>query len=162
MLQWIITDSFYPQTIHYTFSHTIPNFLNTICGVKHHNPNSNSTPPHIQIGGRRGHDRMVVGSTTTCAISSYHHLNREFESRSWRCVRETTLCYKVGQCLATCRRFFSATPVSSTKKTDRHDITEILLKVALNTDCIGSCKSNYHVIKTKTATHVSEWLLFNE
>ena len=28
--------------------------------------------------------------------------------------------------------FFSCTPVSSTKKTDRHDIAEILLKVALN------------------------------
>jgi len=22
---------------------------------------------------RRGHDRMVVGFTTTCAISAYHH-----------------------------------------------------------------------------------------
>jgi hypothetical protein len=29
--------------------------------------------------------------------------------------------------------FYPSTPVSSTKKTDRHDITEILLKVALNT-----------------------------
>jgi hypothetical protein len=29
--------------------------------------------------------------------------------------------------------FSSGTPVSSTNKTDRHDITEILLKVALNT-----------------------------
>jgi len=29
--------------------------------------------------------------------------------------------------------FFLCTPVSSTNKTDRHDITEILLKVALNT-----------------------------
>jgi len=29
--------------------------------------------------------------------------------------------------------FFPDTPVSSTNKTDRHDITEILLKVALNT-----------------------------
>ena len=28
--------------------------------------------------------------------------------------------------------FSSSTPVSSTNKTDRHDITEILLKVALN------------------------------
>jgi hypothetical protein len=28
---------------------------------------------------------------------------------------------------------FPGTPVSSTNKTDRHDITEILLKVALNT-----------------------------
>jgi hypothetical protein len=29
--------------------------------------------------------------------------------------------------------FSSGTPVSSTNKTDRHDIAEILLKVALNT-----------------------------
>jgi hypothetical protein len=29
--------------------------------------------------------------------------------------------------------FSPDTPVSSTNKTDRHDITEILLKVALNT-----------------------------
>jgi hypothetical protein len=32
-----------------------------------------------------------------------------------------------------CRWFSPGTPVSSTNKTDRHDITEILLKVALNT-----------------------------
>jgi hypothetical protein len=31
------------------------------------------------------------------------------------------------------RWFYPGTPVSSTNKTDRHDITEILLKVALNT-----------------------------
>jgi hypothetical protein len=29
--------------------------------------------------------------------------------------------------------FSPGTPVSSTDKTDRHDVTEILLKVALNT-----------------------------
>jgi hypothetical protein len=29
--------------------------------------------------------------------------------------------------------FFPGPPVSSTNKTDRHDITEILLKMALNT-----------------------------
>ena len=48
-------------------------------------------------------------------------------------ARCTTLCDKI--CLLTCGRsvVFSATPVSSTNKTDRHDITEILLKVALNT-----------------------------
>jgi bacterioferritin-associated ferredoxin len=28
---------------------------------------------HCNIGGCRGHDRMVVGFTTTCAISVYHH-----------------------------------------------------------------------------------------
>jgi hypothetical protein len=35
--------------------------------------------------------------------------------------------------IATGRWFSPGTPVSSINKTDRHDITEILLKVALNT-----------------------------
>ena len=29
--------------------------------------------PHINPGGHHGGDRIVVGFTTTCAISSYHH-----------------------------------------------------------------------------------------
>jgi hypothetical protein len=33
----------------------------------------------------------------------------------------------------TCDRFSTGIPVSSSNKTDRHDITEILLKLALNT-----------------------------
>jgi len=45
----------------------------------------------------------------------------------------TTLCDKVCQWLATGWSFSLGTQVSSTNKTDRHDITEILLKVALNT-----------------------------
>ena len=48
-------------------------------------------------------------------------------------VLDTTLCDKVCQWLATCRWFSLGTPVSSTNKTDHHDITEILLKGALNT-----------------------------
>ena len=43
---------------------------------------------------RRGRNRMVVGFTTTCAISAYHHLSCEFESRSWRDLVDTTLCDK--------------------------------------------------------------------
>jgi hypothetical protein len=39
----------------------------------------------------------------------------------------------VGQQLATGQWFSPGTPVYFTNKTDRHDITEILLKVALNT-----------------------------
>ena len=54
----------------------------------------------------------------------------EFESRSWRGVLNTTLYDQVCQWL-TAGPWFS--PVSSTKKTDRHDIAEILFKVALNT-----------------------------
>ena len=45
----------------------------------------------------------------------------------------STLCDKVCQWLATGRWFSPGIPVSSTNKTDYHDITEILLKVALNT-----------------------------
>jgi len=45
----------------------------------------------------------------------------------------TTLCDKVCQWLPTGRWFSPGTLVSSTNETDRHVITEILLKVALNT-----------------------------
>ena len=48
-------------------------------------------------------------------------------------ARCTTLCDKVCQWLATGLWFCPDSPVSSTNKTDRHDIAEILLKVALNT-----------------------------
>jgi hypothetical protein len=47
-------------------------------------------------------------------------------------ARCTTLCDKVCQWLATGRWFSPGPLVSSTNKTDSHDITEILLKVALN------------------------------
>ena len=42
----------------------------------------------------------------------------------------TTLCDKYCQGLVAGRWFSQSTPVSSTNKTDRHDIIEILLKVA--------------------------------
>ena len=44
-----------------------------------------------------------------------------------------TLCDKVRQFLATGQWFLPDTLVSSNYKTGRQDITEILLKVALNT-----------------------------
>ena len=48
-------------------------------------------------------------------------------------VLDTTLCDKVCQWLAAGRWFSAGASFSSTNKIDRHDITEILLKVALNT-----------------------------
>jgi hypothetical protein len=48
-------------------------------------------------------------------------------------ARCTTVCDKVCQWFATGRWFSPGLPVFSTNKTDRHDKTEILLKVALNT-----------------------------
>ena len=55
----------------------------------------------------------------------------EFEPCSWRGVLDTTLYDKVCQWLAVGRWFSPGTLVSSTNKTDCHDIAEILLKVAL-------------------------------
>ena len=46
---------------------------------------------------------------------------------------DATLCDKVCQWLATGLCLYPGTPVSSTIKTDYHNITEILLKVALKT-----------------------------
>ena len=48
-------------------------------------------------------------------------------------ARYITLCDKGCQWLATCRWFSPRPWVSFINKTDRHDITEILLKVALDT-----------------------------
>ena len=48
-------------------------------------------------------------------------------------VLDSALCDKVCQWLATGRLFSPVTLVSSNSKPDRHNITEILLKVALNT-----------------------------
>ena len=45
----------------------------------------------------------------------------------------STFCGKVHVCQWLAKGLSPGTPVSSTNKTDRHNITEILLKVALNT-----------------------------
>ena len=46
---------------------------------------------------RHSRDRMVVGFTTTCAISAYRHSHCEFEPNSLRGVLDTPLCDKVCQ-----------------------------------------------------------------
>ena len=65
-------------------------------------------------------------------------------------VLATTLRDKVYQWLATSRCFSPGTPVSSTNKTDCHDITEILFKVALST--ITHTHTHTHT-RTRTHTH---------
>jgi hypothetical protein len=80
---------------------------------------------------RCGRDHMVVGFTTTYAISAYHHWCCKKVRISIR-ARCTTLCDLISD-LRQVGGFLRVLPVSSTNKTDHHDITEILLKVALNT-----------------------------
>jgi len=72
----------------------------------------------------------------TCGSWIYNYLCNQYLSpltQLMRGVLDTTLCDKVCQWLVADRWFSPVPPVSSTNKTDRHDITEMLLKVALNT-----------------------------
>ena len=61
-----------------------------------------------------------------------------------RGVLDTTLCDKVCQWLAASPWFSVDTPVTSTNKTDRHNMTEILLKVALNNLTLTATEYLYH------------------
>jgi len=68
---------------------------------------------------------------TIYATSAYHHWCCEFGSRSGRGIQHYVI--KFVSALATGRWFSPGPQVSSSNKTYRHDITEIVLKVALNT-----------------------------
>jgi len=50
-----------------------------------------------------------------------------------RGVLDTTSCDKLYQRIVVGRWFFQSTAVSATNKVDRHNMTEIVLNVALNT-----------------------------
>ena len=86
----------------------------------------------------------LIPQTHTCTTHSpnthmYHSFPKPHKENKTNGRRQMKFVYwprkgtKVCQWLATGRWFSQGTPVSSTNKTDRHDISEILLKVALNT-----------------------------
>ena len=69
-------------------------------------------------------------------------------------ARCTTLCDTVCQWIATGLWFSPGLPVSSKSKTDHHDITEILLKMALNT--IKQANRNSAIIEKRTVLWQTE------
>jgi hypothetical protein len=70
------------------------------------------------------------------------------------CTRLTAASDKIYQLLAHGRWFSSGTPASSTTKAGRHDIAEILLKVALSTKKISQSIYFEDVVQiTETTTH---------
>ena len=45
--------------------------------------------------GLRGHDRMVVGFTATCAISAYYRSCCDIETNSWRDVQHYVIKFDI-------------------------------------------------------------------
>ena len=66
---------------------------------------------------------------------------------SWWSVPDTTLCDKICLWLAAVRWFYPGTTPSTINKTDLHDITEILLKLALNTITLNLCNQDLLYVK---------------
>jgi hypothetical protein len=74
-----------------------------------------------------------------------------------RCTRYNIM-WKCGQWFATGRLFSPGTLVSSTNKTDHHDITEILLKVVLSTINQAKPKSTLTTQTCKVFVVVVKWI----
>ena len=80
---------------------------------------------------RRGRDHMVVGFTTTFANSAYHHWCCDFESQPGWGVQHYVI--KFVSDLHQVGGFLRVLGFPPPIKLTRHNITEILLKVTLNT-----------------------------
>jgi hypothetical protein len=80
---------------------------------------------------------MVVGFTIGYAISAYNNEWCEFKSRSERGVQHYVKKF-VSDLQQVCG-FFRILRFPSTNKIDHHNITEILLKVALSTINQNQC-----------------------
>jgi hypothetical protein len=72
--------------------------------------------------------RVVVG-TVSCKSQTYEHVTK------MSALLHSAPSDKVYQLVAHGRWFSPGTPASSTTETGRHDIAEILLKVALKAGC---------------------------
>ena len=89
---------------------------------------------------------MIVGFITTYVISTYHQPHYVFESGSGEMYLIQHYMKKFVSGLRQVGGFFPGTPVPSTNKTDRHEITKILLTVALNTITIAYFRSGAAII----------------
>jgi hypothetical protein len=81
--------------------------------------------------GRHGHDHMAVGLTTTYAMRTYQDRCCEFKSRSGLVLQHYEI--KFVSDLRQVGGFLRVLQFPPPIITNHHDITEILLKVALNT-----------------------------
>ena len=110
--------------------------------------------------GRRGRDCMVLGCTITCAISAYHHWCCEFESNPSEVYSMQYYVVKLVSDIATGQWFSPGNPLSSTYKTDRHDMAEILFKVALNTISISPYILRIQIVQNYSSYSVCDVFSF--
>ena len=114
---------------------------------------------YCYVTARRGHARMVVGFTTTYAISAYHH----WCLWVWNSIRTrcTTLCDEICQWLATGLLFSSGppfpppikqwwstiAPLSSKGTITSHRQTHANTQVVIPCTCLNSCRfETFHYI----------------
>ena len=122
--------------------------VNSVCKLNEENQKLTLKSVSIQCLS----ESFSLEPITTNIVSSY--------PTQARCIR-STLCDKVCQWLAAGLWFSPGTMVSSTDKTDCHDITEILLKVALNTIIYNPESFLSHVI-LENMERKSNFLIFAE
>ena len=99
--------------------------------------------------------KLVTRVKLICLIQTHVHVLYEkllfdFTLTLW-CTRLTAASDKVYQLLAHGQWFSPGTPASSTTKTGRHEIAEILLKVVLNTK--NQIKSSIVFMKFQVSIH---------
>ena len=126
--------------------------ISIFCFSAKHTQNQNNYSSTIKIQGARV--VQWVRSLDLTAHTSLSPIRRgfapSFVSYKKGCTQLAAASDKVYQLLAQGRWFSPGTTASSTTKTGRHDIAEILLKVALNTK---NSNSNSYKNPTKQCRH---------
>ena len=107
---------------------------------------------------RADYDNFMFKSMLEEPRKTFNYITLWVRNPLRRGVLDPTLCDEICQWLATGRWFF---PVYSTNKTQHHDITEILLKVALNTITLTLIRWRTHHLSFQNITIVQTVLLFS-
>ena len=101
------------------------------------------------MGEGRSRDGMTVGFITYLCTQYLSPLTLWVRTPLRRGVLDTTLCDTVCQLYPVDRWFSPGTPVSSTNKSDRHEIIELFLKVDLDYITLTRIHGHYFFFKPR-------------
>ena len=105
----------------------------------------------LLLWDRHSRVRMEVGFITTYAISAYHHWHFEFKSRSRRSVQQYVIKLVGG--------FLKVLRFPPPIKLTNQDITEILLKVVLNT--IKQTNKHAYIVNDNIRVNIIKYNVFS-